>query len=229
MSSILVHYRHSYVAIASVIFLLVGGCAEPPKTRQWTEDVLLDDGSTIVVKRSVTFRETNSWSGDAYNAVERDATLAFTGELANLPRWQAPLMALLLYRDSATNEWVIVGTTTSCDQWNLLGAPRVLYLPDRPNTMYWEYRLGQGGWYEAQISRASIGRPVNLLHRYQRDLGTDHVTVALRQGIESDPGIGERFASILELPKVNCMVSIENVQRRAGRHTTNDNSPSKRE
>lgn len=68
-----------------------------PTTRHWTEDVLLDDGSTVVVERSV-----------AFNAVETEATLAFTGKESGLPVWSAPLMALLLYRDPATQEWVIV-------------------------------------------------------------------------------------------------------------------------
>jgi hypothetical protein len=182
-----------------------------PTERAWTEDVLLADGTTIVVKRTVAFKETNSLSGDAYNAVESDATVAFTGNLAQLPPWRAPLMALLLYRDATAQEWVLVATTTSCEQWNKLGAPRVMYLPDRPDTLYWEYRLKSDGWREVPLSKVSVGRPVNLLHRYQDELDTEHVTVAFRQTRESDDLIFEEFKSIVERYKAYC--SADNIAR----------------
>lgn len=167
-----------------------------PTTRHWTEDVLLDDGSTIVVERSVTFNETNSLAGDTYNAVETEATLAFTGDLAGLPVWSAPLMALLLYRDETrAGQWVIVATTTSCYVWNLRG---------EPPSLYWEYRLGPQGWQEVMLSPTSIGRKANLLHRYQKKLGTRHITVADRQARESDTRIARRFVVIHGTQQVNC-------------------------
>jgi hypothetical protein len=157
--------------------------------------VLLADGSTIVVKLSVTFSETNSWSGDAYNAVEADAVIAFTGALATLPSWRKPLMALVLYRDGGTQEWVVVATTTSCEKWNWWGEPR---------PMYWEFRLEAGGWREVPLSKASIGRPVNLLHRYQQRLGARHVTVAMRRERESEPAILSRFKAIQATTTISC-------------------------
>jgi hypothetical protein len=177
--------------------LLLCGCdfQAKPTTREWTEDVLLEDGSTIVVKRMASFKETNSLSGDAYNAVETGATIAFTGELAKLPPWHAPFMALVMYQDKETKEWVVVATTTSCYVWNT---------HNEPEPMYWEFRLTDRGWHEIPLSSASIGRPANLLHRYQQDLGTQHVTVKVRQNRESDIGIGKEFRSILADDKVNC-------------------------
>jgi hypothetical protein len=182
--------------------------------RAWTEDVLLADGTTLLVKRTVVFRETDAWGGGAYNAVESDATVAFTAELAQLPVWRAPLMALLLYRDEATSEWVLVATSTSCEQWNRLGAPRVLYLPNKPDTLYWEYRLRPEAWQEVPLSKSSIGRPVNLLHRYQEELGTEHVSVAFRQRRESGGQFPE-LKLIVEDFKENCTVSVENKALRA--------------
>jgi hypothetical protein len=182
-----------------------------PTERKWTEDVLLADGTTIVVKRTVAFKETNSLSGDAYNAVESDATVAFTGNLSQLPAWRAPLMALLLYRNESASEWVLIATTTSCERWNELGAPRVMYLPDKPDTLYWEYRLKPEGWREVPLSKMSVGRPVNLLHRYQEKLGTKHVTVVFRKALESDDLIVKRFVRTEERHKVNC--SADNIAR----------------
>jgi hypothetical protein len=142
-----------------------------PKHRSWTEDVLLEDGSTIVVKRSVTFSESNSWSGDAYNATELSATIAFTGSQQNLPAWSIPLMPLVLYRDTtAQSQWVLVAATTTCEVWNARAEPR---------PPYWEFRLGQTGWQEVPLSAASVGRPTNLYLPYNV-LKARHVTVADR-------------------------------------------------
>ena len=184
-----------------------------PTTRHWTEDVLLDDGSTVVVERSVAFNETSAWGGGAYNAVETEATLAFTGDLAGLPVWSAPLMALLLYRDQTRGgQWVIVATTTSCQVWNLRG---------EPPSMYWEYRLGPQGWQEVMLSPTSIGRKANLLHRYQQKLGTRHITAADRQTRESDTRIAKTYKEILAVPEFPCTPAAKELTGASGRDSDN--------
>lgn len=184
------------IASAAIVFVLAG-CGPRPVTRAWTEDVLLDDGSTIRVERTVIFLETNSLSGDAYNATETDAAIAFTGDHANLPAWRQALMALLLYRDQTTNELVIVATTTTCRIWQLRG---------QPNPIYWEFRLRDQEWQETPLSEASFGRPTNLLHRYQAELGTPHIAVAERQRLESRSD--RMFKAIVRDADPNCMPAI---------------------
>jgi len=188
------------VAIAGVVVLLtLGGCGPRPVTRAWTEDALLDDGSTVRIERTVTFLETNSLSGDSYNAAEMDATIAFTGDRAHLPTLRHGLMALLLYRDQTTDEWVVVATTTTCRVWQLRGQPS-------PN--YWEFRLRDQEWQETPLSEASFGRSVNLLHRYQKELNARHITVTDRRRLESDPGINRRFKAIVPDADSNCPPAI---------------------
>lgn len=192
------------MSIRSTFLLIVlslvalSGCnigTPQPVTRAWTEDVLLDDGSTIQVRRTVTFDESDSWSGDAYNAVEKDATIMFTGALSRLPPWRQPLMALLLYRDATSDEWVIVATTTSCDVWRQRG---------KPAPLYWEFRLHQQGWREVPLAKGSHGRHANLLHRYQQDLRTDHITAVDRQQRESSPTMGNEFREIVSHQEIHC-------------------------
>jgi hypothetical protein len=176
------------IAVLALIWLV--GChvgAPEPETRTWTEDVLLDGGKTIQVKRTVTFNETNSMSGDAYNAVESDATLAFTGELSGLPMWRQPLMALVMYRDKSTEEWVVVAKTSSCEIWERRG---------RPKPPYWEFRLDEQGWREVPLSQASIGRPANLLHRYQGKLKSEHITIVDRHQLESSSTMDRPYREI---------------------------------
>ena len=190
--------KHHYI-LGLVLILATTACsrlAVGPAHREWTEDVLLEDGKTIIVKRVVEFNETNSLSGDSYNAVETDASISFTGMLNDLPPWRQPLMALLLYLDGSTNEWVVVATTTSCEIWLVRGKPRPLY---------WEFRLRDGEWRDVPLSSSSIGRPVNLLHRYQNKLEKTHITIDDRKRLESNSTILRSFRSIVTDEKVNCM------------------------
>ncbi|HMN45977.1 MAG TPA: hypothetical protein PKE27_15475 [Povalibacter sp.] len=172
-------------------------CGSPkPETREWTEDVLLSPDRVIQVRRTVVFDESNSLAGDAYNAVEREATLSFTGDLAHLPVWKQPLMALVLYQDPSTREWIVVATTTSCDVWRSRG---------KPEPPYWEFRLADGGWQEMPLSDSSIGHPVNLLHRYQRRSEKNHVTISDRGRLEASSNIGREYREIVREQKVHCM------------------------
>ncbi len=190
--------RHRHLRWFSVVVVAIAiiqaGCEKTEDSilnlieRKWTEDVLLDDGKIIQVNRTVTFHESRSWSGDAYNAVESDASLAFTGQLSQLPPWKDRMMALVLYNDKATGEWVIVTTATSCLLWRWRSKPR---------PMYWEFRLDKDGWREVPLSPGSIGRPANLLHRYQSKLPSDHITVEDRRRLESSPRMGKEFREIL--------------------------------
>jgi hypothetical protein len=132
--------------------------ANGPTERKWMEDVVLDDGSTIVVKRTVKFNETNALGGGAHNTIEKEATISFTGTLASLPTWSQALMGMVMYRDATKNgQWVVVATTTTCPVWNARGEPR---------PPYWEFRLTSAGWQEVPLSAASIGRPTNLHKGY---------------------------------------------------------------
>lgn len=178
--------------IACTILLLAPAACEKPRPRglverAWTEDVRLDDGSSVRVRRTARLNITNSWAGDAYNAVEQEATLAFMGNLSRLPAWSAPRIALVLYRDRDTGEWVLVTTTTSCDIWRRDG---------KPKPPYWEYRLHATGWVEAPLSPNSIGRPANLLHIYDKELPAAHIAETERRLLQSDPRISRTYREV---------------------------------
>ena len=197
--------KTTLVVSMATITVLWGCTGDGIVEREWYEDVLLDDGSTIVVKRSVSFKESNSWSGDAYNAIEQSATISFTGSMASLPTWGAPLIALLLYRDKISDQWVIVAATSSCDVWNDRGFP-----PSR----YWEYRLVGGSWQEVPLTSGSKGRAVNLLHRYQDRLPSEHITIADRLKLESDVRIAKKYRSIdVKEASRNCQLTFENKRK----------------
>lgn len=180
--------RLAMLSLTGLLMCALHACGEPrPETRTWTEDVLLSPDRIIQVKRTVVFDESNSLAGDAYNAVEREATISFTGDLAHLPVWKQPLMALVLYQDPGTHEWVVVATSSSCQVWRRLG---------KPKPPYYEFRIASSGqWERAELSEESIGRSVNLLHRYPRDAKA-HITIADRRNLESSPRIARGYREI---------------------------------
>lgn len=171
---------------------------DPPKPvqRVWSEDVRLDDGSTMVVKRSVTFMESNSLAGDTYNAVETESTITFTGELAALPPWSQALLALVLYRDHDTKEWTVVATTTSCEVWSRRSEPR---------PVYWEFRLRPQGWQEVPLSSTSAERAANLFTGYvDASQLLPHVTVAMTQKRNADGRVGSNYLRVDMKMKIYC-------------------------
>lgn len=161
-------------------------CARGVVDRNWVEDVRLDDGSIVRVRRTATLRITNSWVGDNYNAVELDATLVLMGE-QSMPVWSAQRIAMVLYRDAATEEWVLVTTTTSCTIWERNG---------KPKPPYWEYRLRDGAWQQVPLSAASIGRKANLLHVYDKELPDRVIRDAERQQLQGDKRIARKYREV---------------------------------
>jgi hypothetical protein len=170
--------------------------------RRWTEDVQLSNGSVVVIERAVRVRESDAFGGGAYSAVEREASLKFTGELAHLPKWNVPLIPLLLYVDELTSEWVIVATTMSCEVIYERGNPRYWFAADKPRTKYFEFRLRKTGWVQVPLSERSIGRPTNLVFRY-KSIETSHVTAATKEQLRRE-SVAE-YLSIVERPERNCM------------------------
>jgi hypothetical protein len=167
------------------------------RTANWTEDVALEDGTTLVIKRTVTFTESGALGGGAYNSTELASTMTFTGSLASLPMWSVPLEPMVLYRDRSKNgQWVIVATTTTCDIWNRRGEPK---------PPYWEFRLGALGWEEEPVSPTSFDRPANLFQDYTRldELYDSHYVHPgeTRASIEQ---AGEQYRNVSAQAHSNC-------------------------
>ena len=127
-----------------------------------------------MVERMERAFERSSASGDTGLIERKDAALTFKGQLAQLPQWRYPLIALVLYQD-ANRQWVLVATTTDCAIWRAYGSPRPLY---------WEFRLDDHGWQEVPLSPASIGLKANLILSPEV-AGRKHVTVEDRHAAQA--------------------------------------------
>jgi hypothetical protein len=185
--------RASLAMFSALVAIALTACSSADQgERSWTEDVLLDDGTTVQIERHVAFDETNAAGGGVYNAVERKAALQFTGELAGLPAWDYPRMALVLYRSKETRNWIIVAASTSCEVWLSDGAPR---------PPYWEYELVDGSWRKVSLRQESIGRSPNLFYRYANLEFGPHVSGHTKQQLQSDPRIADIYRSISSNPR----------------------------
>lgn len=164
----------------------------PPKPKEytWTEDVALDAGS-IRVRRVVGMQETNSWSGDAYEAIEKLSRIEFMDELASLPPWREVLRPIVLYRDAATGEWVVVASTTSCDVWRAAG---------KPKPPYWEFRLQADRWNRVPLSDVSLARRANLAQAYKSVAAAGHLTQELRAKLDPSAKLFRTFRSVKSDP-----------------------------
>lgn len=181
-----------------LVLMTVAACGFFAERRSWTEDVQLDDGSTIVIKRYVKFETSNSWAGDAPGSEDQRATLRFTGALADLPAWDIPLMPMVLYQDVSTKEWVIVARTNNCDVWIARG---------KPFPPYWEYHLAAGQWRQRPLSDTSKGRPTNLLIDYRRENLPRHISVDYKKASFVDSNFTEAYRRVVPEVRRHCMSS----------------------
>lgn len=185
-----------FVCFASL--LLMCGCgASSKQERHWTEEVLLDDGSTVQIERYVAFNATNAMGGGAGNAVESKSTLQFTGKHASLPAWDFPRIALVLYRSKETGNWVVVSTSSSCQVWRREGKPR---------PPYWQHEILDEQWGEVPVSDESIGKKTNLFYSYWKNDFPERVSPAFIKSRQSDPRTVEKYRHVARDPRdFNCM------------------------
>ena len=163
-------------------------------TRQWTEDVRLADGSLVIVERHTRIEQSHT--------IELDASMKFTGQLAQLPEWRGPLAPLVLYEDQSGREWVIVATTSRCEIFYQRGPPRYRFAADRPVTTYFEFRTRNGAWVQTPLSAESIGQRANLFVLFEKLDRRPRLTVAAKEQLQL--GLGPRYRSVLERPQYNC-------------------------
>lgn len=171
------------------------GCAA--KVFTWNEEVQLDGGQVIVVRRTISFKEYQPLGGGGGGSDILDSTLAIESPgIAGAPdKWSnPPLIPMILDRDKQTNEWFIVTTFYMCTAWYDLGRPKLPYA---------EFRYRQGQWVRQPLSDHLIGRQANLLVPNQRDVTGDH-TLSSKHQIMSDPTMSSRHKLVVSTWRTNC-------------------------
>jgi hypothetical protein len=172
-------------AVAAIGALYVKDWMSGVRTVKWTEEVRLEDGSTMNLKRMAKVRKAGSVYAAGPVYTDKEARIIFMGPHESLPDWRFPRRALVIYRDDATNEWAIVASSTSYDVIVKRGIPSI----------YWEYRTAGDSWKEVPLSNASAGKKLNLYTSYP-SMTKRHISARETAQLAEDRAVYEAFRVI---------------------------------
>ncbi len=162
---------------------------------EWTEEVRLQSGDTLVVHRSAKSKPfgqiggTGGWENEGMTML-----IVQPATPANPPTWGARFVPLLFDRDAATGQWFIVATFYSCTSWYDLG---------RPSLPYTEFRLEGGRWVQRPLTQGLIGRKGNMLTSINSKGEPNH-TLASKEAVMSDPRIAREYQEVVGKWSTNC-------------------------
>jgi len=77
-----------------------------------------------------------------------------------LAKWNAPFVPIVLDKDPANGEWLLVAANDGCLPWLRNGLPR---------PPYWAFRQRNGKWYRDSIPDSFLMRQANLLVEFDVD------------------------------------------------------------
>lgn len=142
--------------ILGFLISFIAGCDEMRSHAdlRWTESVTLASGETVRIQRHVDMWHHRALGGGFSSAPQHKTSsieLAEGGDAASI--WDAPMVPIVLDKDPATNEWIVVAGSDGCDIWVRNG---------RPRPPYWAFRLRDGKWYRDAIPKSFLERPANL-------------------------------------------------------------------
>lgn len=193
-------HRRRFLSLSAMagITPTLGGCekisdwldATQENRFEWTEDVPLIDGRTLVVKRSARL-SANSIAGGGGGSFNKGMTLEIASpRLPDTPAaWSDVYVPLLLDQDPKSKEWILVATFFHCDSWYNLGSPPLPYT---------EYRFRQGRWQRQALSTDLIGRLANLYIADQKPK-TSHLTESYkRSDIANHPGTSKEYLMVTD-------------------------------
>ena len=175
-----------------LLSLLLSACDPHLK---WNEQVELQSGEVIVIKRTAKFSE-NWIAGGGGGSFNKGMTIEFVkpNKPDNPTTWSALYVPMVLDRDPETKEWFILATFFHCDSWYDLG---------RPKLPYTEYHFRNGKWVQLPLNEKWIRREANVLVTdlaYRKVInGSVHVLTLgeKRDAIGSRPTVSQEFRKIV--------------------------------
>lgn len=140
--------------MAIVLVGMLTACGEV--NLKWSEEVQLNDGQVIVIKRTAKGEKQGEIGGPGgWKEKEMSITLEKGGEGMQFPIWQTAYVPILLDYQAAEKTWSVVATFYYCGGWYNLGRPKLPYV---------QYQSKDGGpWTVVPLEERFIGRKTNLL------------------------------------------------------------------
>ena len=162
---------------------------------EWKEEVQLQSGEVIVVKRTAKTKAFGEIGGPGgWENKGMMVEVIQPQKPDNPPIWNFPFVPLIFDRDPQTQQWFMVATFYSCESWYALG---------KPNLPYTEYRLENKLWVQQPLSPQFIGRPANMLTSIRSSGEPDH-TIASKTSADSDTRIAPEFRTVVGKWSTGC-------------------------
>ena len=137
---------------------LLSGCGESvPTETVWREEVQLEDGTKIWVRRTVVGEAYTELGGiSAYEVSNRTVEVINAPGLGKPPVWSAKWRTLVLDRDK-DGVWYIVVTPQDAEGWTKL----------EPKLLYAQFKAIDGQWRQVEIDPTLHARDANLEPRFR--------------------------------------------------------------
>lgn len=174
-----------HIALIALTSLLAG-CG--PKQLMWSEEVQLQDGDILVIRRTALaqpFRQiggTGGWENEGMTV-----EIASPVDADNPGIWTGKFVPLIFDRDPDTKEWFLVATFYSCTSWYDLG---------RPKLPYTEFRYRNHQWLQQSLSDKFIGREANMFTG-MRSSGESDLTLISKQQRSADPRVAPEYRRVV--------------------------------
>jgi len=143
------------VGLFWLVFYLRDPSGEGVNDLIWHEAVTLESGEEIRILRGAYFESHAVWGvgGQSSGPLNERYTLQIPGR-DDFLLWTAPVRPMLVDKDPATGEWVIISTPVIGGAWDTNGQP----CPPQ-----WTFRLRNGVWHIETALASFFGRTSNLL------------------------------------------------------------------
>jgi hypothetical protein len=175
-----------------LICVVLAGCATKPF--EWKEQVKLQSGEIIIVKRTAKQGRSLGELGGPGGWEPSVMTLEIDDDrIGKPPVWRFSFVPMLFDYDVEKNEWFVVATFYTCKPWYDLGRPELPYV---------EYRARGDKWERVPLSSDLLGRKANLLTGVSS--GGEPPLVTLEYKEEKDSRAAKKYKVILDSWHTTC-------------------------
>lgn len=188
--------KHFLFAFGMFVILVASGCSGCSKqprhaVLEWSEPVQLASGETVQIKRNVEMWHETAFGGGFSSApVYKTNSIELDPATSEFPKWDTPLVPIVMDKDPSNGEWVVVASIDECGMWARNG---------RPQPPYWAFRLQSREWFRVEIPQWLLNRRSNLFVEYDTVDSSEELNseIAIRKRSQiDDPKHSTKYSSV---------------------------------
>ena len=190
--------RYSMLWIPTLLITLLTAWAmysNRDRTYEWTEDVQLADGSVIQIKRKELVEVKG---GELFKKGYwmKEETVILPGKNGQKIVWRESTSPMVVLRGTPPIEWIVIGSTISCEQFKRYGSPRPAYTQFNYKNDKWTYHTVDPQFY---------GTISNLMVNEHRSNLETHIPVTDKDKFNRlSEGIDTRYLKVSQYMISSC-------------------------